>query len=281
MTTETTECKAGMGAIPHAQGVAFRVWAPHASKVAVIGEFNDWSADATPMISEENGNWYVDVPDARIGQEYRFSLTCGDKVLSRIDPYAREVTNSIGNGVIHDTGFDWEGDEFQLPPWNEIVIYEMHIGTFNDEPGGAPGTFDDAIARFGHLKQLGVNVIQVMPAAEFAGIIPGAIIRHIFAVETTYGGPNGFKEFVKAAHRKGSALFLTSSTTTGPSDLDLGSSTAGARTISAASTSTTTGRARRRGNTRPDYGRGEVRQYIHDNAMMCSRISTSTDCGWT
>ncbi|MGE3313714.1 MAG: alpha-amylase family glycosyl hydrolase [Planctomycetaceae bacterium] len=271
MTTETSDRKGGMGAIPHEHGVAFRVWAPHASKVSVIGEFNDWSVDATPMVSEENGNWYVDVEGARIGQEYRFSLTCGDKVLSRIDPYAREVTNSIGNGVIHDTEFDWEGDEFQLPPWNEIVIYELHVGTFNDKPGGKPGTFEDAIARFGHLKQLGVNVIQVMPAAEFAGDFSwGYNPAHIFAVETTYGGPKGFKEFVKAAHRDGFGVVLdVVYNHFGPSDLDLwqfdGWSENGLGGIYFYNDwkSETPW-----GNTRPDYGRGEVRQFIHDNAMM-------------
>ena len=107
----------GMGALPHEQGVAFRVWAPNATRVAVIGAFNNWSPDADPMEREENGYWYANVPRARVGQEYRYQIVNGAQTLSRVDPYARQVTNSIGNGVIHDPHYDWKGDSFHLPPW--------------------------------------------------------------------------------------------------------------------------------------------------------------------
>ena len=62
----------GKGAIPHAGGVAFRVWAPHAQRVSIIGSFNDWSSDRHPMQAEENGNWYADVAEARIGDQYKY-----------------------------------------------------------------------------------------------------------------------------------------------------------------------------------------------------------------
>lgn len=261
----------GMGALPHDQGVAFRVWAPHANKVAVIGEFNDWSPDAHPMTSEGNGNWYADVSGARVGQEYRYQIINGEQTLSRVDPHARQVTNSIGNGVIHDPHYDWEGDSFQLPSWNELVIYELHIGTFNDLPGGKPGTFHDAIKKLGHLKELGVNVVQVMPTAEFAGDFSwGYNPAHINAVETAYGGPAGFKDFIKACHREGFGVILdVVYNHFGPSDLNLwqfdGWSENGLGGIYFYNDwkSETPW-----GNTRPDYGRGEVRQFILDNAMM-------------
>ena len=166
---ETRKTREGMGAIPHDGGVAFRVWAPHADKVFVTGEFNGWVNDALPMVSEGNGLWYADTSDASVGDEYRYIIHNGSKPFSRIDPYAREVTNSVGNAVVHDPEFDWEGDAFQPPAVNEMVIYELHIGTFNDQPGAAPGTFADAEEKLQHLVSLGVNVIEVMPAAEFAG----------------------------------------------------------------------------------------------------------------
>ncbi len=59
--------RAGMGAMPHAAGVAFRVWAPHADRVAITGSFNDWSKGADPMASEGNGYWYADLAHAGIG----------------------------------------------------------------------------------------------------------------------------------------------------------------------------------------------------------------------
>ena len=142
-STHETEVQEGMGAIVHRDGVAFRVWAPNAGSVFVKGDFNDWSDTATPLAHEENGYWYTDVPSARPGQEYKFVILNGEQKLERIDPYARQVTNSTGNGVIYDpASFDWENDKFELPPHNELVIYEMHIGSFFTDADGRPGGFD-------------------------------------------------------------------------------------------------------------------------------------------
>jgi 1,4-alpha-glucan branching enzyme len=264
----------GMGAIVHDAGVAFRVWAPHATAVAVVGSFNDWKPDQHPMTHDADGYWYADVASAAPGDEYRFHLVNGDREFSRIDPYAREVTNSVGNAVVHDPYFDWGDDRQMMPPWNEAVIYELHIGTFGRAPGehgDAPASFHDALTRFEHLKTLGVNVLQVMPAVEFAGDVSwGYNPAHIFAIESAYGGPRAFKHFVREAHRAGFAVVLdVVYNHFGPSDLDLwqfdGWSEHGMGGIYfyndwRASTPW--------GDTRPDYGRPEVRQFIHDNAMM-------------
>ncbi len=80
---------AGMGALPHDGGTAFRVWAPHADSVAVAGDFNEWDASAAPMESEGNGYWYADLPGAAVGHGYKFAIVNGDQELTRIDPYAR------------------------------------------------------------------------------------------------------------------------------------------------------------------------------------------------
>ncbi len=266
-----SEKHAGMGSIPHSGGVAFRVWAPHADHVSVIGDFNDWSSTSDPMHSEGNGYWYVDIESASTGQEYKYQITRGEETFNRIDPYAREVTNSIGNGVVHDTSFDWSGDDFQMPPHNEIVIYEMHIGTFHRSDEDQPGGFEDALRRMPHLKQLGVNVLQIMPVAEFAGDLSwGYNPAHIFAVESAYGGPVALKNFVKKAHAEGFAVVMdVVYNHFGPSDLDLWrfdgwseNDKGGIYFYNDHRSSTPWG------ETRPDYGRGEVRQFIYDNAKM-------------
>ena len=131
----------GMGAIVHDDCVSFRVWAPHADRVSVVGDFNEWSTKANPLADEGNGFWSADVPGARAGQEYRYLLIHGKDELWRLDPYARALTNSVGNCVIVDPAFEWEDGDFKMPPWNELVIYEMHIGTFNVKEKGKPGTF--------------------------------------------------------------------------------------------------------------------------------------------
>ena len=158
-----------MGALPFAGGVFFRVWAPHADSVAVIGDFNDWSESANPLSSEGNGFWYGEVAEAAVGQEYRYHIVNGDQQFSRIDPYARQVTNSVGNGVIYAPhAFDWEGDDFTLPAHNELVIYEMHVGSFFPQQEGEVGDFDSVLKRLDYLQRLGINAIQV------TAICPGA-----------------------------------------------------------------------------------------------------------
>src|SRR5262244_2252519 len=84
----------GMGTILFPGGVAFRVWAPFASSVFAAGTFNQWDAAANPFASEGNGYWSVDVPGAKIGDEYQFVIHNGAQLLWRKNPYASEVVNS-------------------------------------------------------------------------------------------------------------------------------------------------------------------------------------------
>ena len=261
----------GMGALPHEGGTAFRVWAPNAEAVFVTGSFNEWSDDAHPMAAEENGVWYADIEGVEPGAEYRFRITGPHGEFSRIDPYAREVTNSVGNGVVPDPHYDWGDTAFEMPDWNRLVIYELHIGTFNrDGIDGEVGTFDSATARFEHLKALGVNAIQIMPTAEFAGDLSwGYNPAHIFAVESAYGGPRAFKDFVRTAHDNGFAVILdVVYNHFGPSDIDLWQFDGWSENDKGGIYFYNDDRAATPwGDTRPDYGRPEVRQFIRDNAL--------------
>jgi len=275
MTNTAREKITGMGAIPFpssTNGVAFRVWAPHANSVCVTGTFNDWKVGAHPLEPEENGHWYVEVLNAKPGDEYKYVLTNGAQTLERIDPRAREVTNSVGNSIVYQDVFDWGDHDFQMPSWNELVIYELHIGTFARHVKDTPGTFDDAISRLGYLRACGINAVEIMPVAEFAGDLSwGYNPAHIFAVETAYGGPDAFKRFIKAAHEKGIAVILdVVYNHFGPSDLALwqfdgwhDDANKGGIYFYNDNRSATPW-----GDTRPDYGRGEVRQFIRDNAIM-------------
>jgi 1,4-alpha-glucan branching enzyme len=262
----------GMGSILHPQGAAFRVWAPHAQKVSVIGSFNGWDGLAHPMQAEENGYWYANAAGVKAGDEYLFLLSTPDGEFKRIDPYAREVSSSVGNAIVHDTNFDWNGDDFHIAAWNELVIYELHIGTFNDQNDSErPGEFSSVSARLQHLKKLGVNAVQIMPVGEFAGDRSwGYNPAHIFSVETTYGGPLAFKKFVRLAHAEGIAVILdVVYNHLGPSDLDIWKFDGWSENDRGGIYFYNDERAVTPwGETRPDYGRGEVRQYLFDNAMM-------------
>lgn len=267
---ETHPVHHGMGAIVTPDGVAFRVWAPHAKGVSVTGEFDQWSKSGLEMSAEDNGTWYRFVPEAKVGQEYRYLIETPDGTLSRIDPRALKVTNSVGNAVVWKPESHPRKLEKKIPQ-NEMVIYEMHVGSFNPKQDGAPGTFSSAIEKLDYLRDLGINVIEVMPITEFAGDFSwGYNPAHPFAVESAYGGPEGFLAFVDAAHERGIAVILdVVYNHFGPSDLAVwqfdGWSDNGMGGIYfyndwRANTPW--------GDTRPDYGRGEVRSYIRDNALM-------------
>ncbi len=280
---EAAPFPSGMGAFLAQNGstqpqVGFRVWAPNAQAVSVIGDFNDWSPTANPLTTEAAGYWAGLVPEAKVGDEYKFFLQTAQGDLQRVDPYARQVTNSIGNGVIYVDEFAWHNgadhaDDFVMPPWNELVIYELHIGTFQDEDHGdeRPGTFAQAIERLDYLQALGINALEIMPPLEFAGDISwGYNPAHIFAVESVYGGPDGLKKLVKAAHQRGIAVILdVVYNHFGPSDLPLWQFDGWAENGHGGIYFYNDARAATPwGDTRPDYGRPEVRQFIRDNALM-------------
>jgi 1,4-alpha-glucan branching enzyme len=188
------------------------------------------------------------------------------------DARARQVTNSVGNSVVvNHSAFTWTTPNFQIADWNKLVIYELHIGTFGQTPDGVlPANFDEARAKLDHLADLGVNAVQVMPIGEFPqGISWGYNPSFPYAVESAYGTPTDLKEFVDAAHARGIAVFSDLVFNhLGPTDLDLwqydgwSQNNGGGIFFYQDSRAVTPW-----GNTRPDFGRGEVRSYIRDNVM--------------
>lgn len=261
-----------MGAMPFNGGVAFRVWAPFASHVTVAGDFNGWDAQVTPLTSEGNGNWSADVSGAASGQRYKFVLDGRWK----IDPRAKDVTNSVGDGVIVADNYLWQINDFRMPPWNELVIYEMHAATFPDNPVQKRELFD-AIARdMKYLQDLGINAIELMPSNEFPGDDSwGYNPSHLFAIEDSYGGPDSLKRLVDAAHAHGIAVILdVVYNHLGPTDLDIwqfdgwfqhwnSDAMGGIYFYNDWRAWTPWGT-----KNRPDFGRPEVRALIRDNALM-------------
>jgi 1,4-alpha-glucan branching enzyme len=270
--TLNTTAVAGMGAVMQTVGVFFRVWAPNATEVFVAGTFNDFNKEALPLENEGNGFWAALVPEAKTGDEYKYFLKTPFGGFFRNDPYARAVTNSVGNSIIYDpSAFDWGDVAYDFPSWNKLVIYELHTGTFNVKVEGTPGDMYGVIEKLPYLKELGINAIEVMPPFEFPGGFSwGYNPAQPFAIESEYGGPDAFKSLVKAAHEHGIAVILdVVYNHFGPSDLDIWQfdgwkeNDKGGIYFYNDWKSTTPW-----GDTRPDYGRNEVRQYIRDNALM-------------
>ncbi|MBW4891535.1 alpha amylase C-terminal domain-containing protein [Mucilaginibacter sp. HMF5004] len=262
----------GMGAIVQPNGVHFRVWAPNATEVFVTGSFNKWNNQANKLDREDNGYWAGLVENAKNGDEYKYLLKTPSGDLSRNDPYARVLTNSVGNSLVYDhTAFDWGDAGYDMPTWNKLVIYELHTGTFNVKEEGKPGDMYGVIEKLPYLRDLGINAIEIMPPFEFPGGFSwGYNPAHPFAIESEYGGPDGFKALIKAAHEHGIAIILdVVYNHFGPTDMDLWqfdgwneNDKGGIYFYNDWKSETPWG------DTRPDYGRNEVRQYIRDNAMM-------------
>lgn len=251
----------------NAAGVIFRVWAPNATGVAVRGQFNGWTETAMTKDSA-TGYWSVTVADARPNQEYKFFVrwTNNNAGTWKQDPRAVWIRN--GNSVIYDhTAFEWGTGARPDIPASRQVMYEMHVGSFYDPNpvDGNPGTFDDAIQRLDYLQRLGVNVLALMPVNEFGGAYSwGYNPEHVYAIESAYGGPDGLKRFVKAAHERGMKVQIDVVHNhynppadglwdfDGPSNLYL----------------YTDGRGYTPWGSRPDYDKAEVRRYIRDNIML-------------
>jgi 1,4-alpha-glucan branching enzyme len=265
----------GMGAIPFDVGVAFRVWAPSAEAMAVAGEFNDWSTTANPLIREDGSEfWYGEVMDAKVGQQYKFAV--GKNRVLKLDPYAREVTSTSGNAIIQPWPPELVDEQlsppdFDTPKWNEMVICELHIGSFNRK--GEVGTFKSAAEKLPDLAKIGVNTIELMPVAAFPEVNSQGYDPALpFAVQGSYGGSKGLAEFILEAHRNGLAVILdVVYNHFGPNDLDGclwrfdGTSQddyGGIYFYQDWRAATPWGE-----RNRPDYGRPEVRQYIRDNAL--------------
>ena len=267
-----------MGATPFNGGVTFRVWAPFARTVAVAGTFNNWSQTADPLFPETGGYWSVDVNGAKVNDEYKFVIGSqyGPSPLWKNDPYARELTQSNGNSVVADANFVWDNTGYQTPTFNQTVIYEVHVGSFLFDPkteaslGYRRGTFTSLISKLDYLQNLGINAIEIMAAGEFPFDYSwGYNQSYMFAIENLYGGPNGFRNLVNEAHKRGIAvIFDVVYNHIGPNDCDLwqfdGWSQNGAGGIYFYNDWRKTTPW---GDNRPDYGRGEVRQYLRDNAV--------------
>lgn len=191
-------------------GVHFGVWAPNATAVSVLGDFNDWSEQPLNKDSA-TGYWSGSVMGASAGQEYQYLIRWPGNETGRLknDPRADWIRN--GHSVIYDhTAFDW-GADFSQQSGSTGLVYELHIGTFNNpSPKTQPvATFDDAIQRLDYLQQLGVEIIALMPVTEYDSATSwGYNPSYLFAVENDYGGPDGLKRFIKAAHARGMKVQL-------------------------------------------------------------------------
>ena len=263
------QVKKNLGVTLHGNKADFRVWAPFAKGVALSGTFTP--NGPIPMESEEDGYWQATIKDVEPGQQYRYLITTGDdRVLAKNDPRARAITSSDnGFSVIVDTDFDWGDDDFTPPPKNQQIIYEMHVGTFHRPDAATPGTFETAIEKLDYLRDLGINMIELMPVTSMAysngwGYAP----NDIYSVESMLGGRYGLMSFVKACHERGIGVILDVVYNHFYGDSDLWQFDGWSENNRGGIYFYNDERGDTPWGGRPDYGRPEVRQFILDNITM-------------
>ena len=175
----------------------FEVWAPHAASVDLVLD-----NDRIPMARRERGWWGVE-SDVPAGTDYRFSVDGGTPRPDPRSPWQPEGPDGPSRTVDH-YAFAWSDVDWRGADLATAVIYELHIGTFTPE-----GTFDSAIERLDHLVDLGVTAIELLPVAEFSGGHGwGYDGVDLYAPHRAYGGPEGLKRLVDAAHSRGLAVVM-------------------------------------------------------------------------
>ena len=183
-------------------GVRFALWAPGLDQVVLEHGPVD-AAASHPMTRDANGWHRLDVAKTRAGDNYRYRLPDGLRVP---DPASRFNPGDVpgASQVIDPHAYAWRDRAWRGRPWEEAVIYELHIGTFTPE-----GTFSAAQRRLAELAELGVTAIELMPVADFPGTrnwgYDGVLL---FAPDAGYGRPEDLKAFVDAAHGLGVMVLL-------------------------------------------------------------------------
>jgi maltooligosyltrehalose trehalohydrolase len=191
-----------LGALPLADGsTIFRVWAPGVERLSVK------ILSETPRVIElrKGESDVFEAKVANVGEGFDYSYIFDDG-RERPDPYSRWQPSGVHgpSRIVSPTAFQWSDDDWRGIPQKDLIIYELHTGTFTSE-----GIFESIIPELGFLKQLGIMAVELMPVAEFPGGRNwGYDGVDLYAPQSTYGGPLGLKRLVDACHAEGLAVIL-------------------------------------------------------------------------
>jgi maltooligosyltrehalose trehalohydrolase len=182
--------------------ICWRVWAPRAGHVELV-RINGSQRRAHPMQAEGQGFFSCTLPDVHEGQRYAYRLNNGPE---RPDPRSLWQPDGVHNpsAVVRPDRFTWTDQGWQGVPREDLVFYELHVGTFTPE-----GTFEAIIPRLLALRELGITAVELMPVGQFPGGRNwGYDGVHLYAAQNSYGGPHGLHKLVDACHAAGLAVFL-------------------------------------------------------------------------
>ncbi len=215
------------GAHANRQGTWFRVWAPRADAVSVIGDFNDWERARHPMKSVGSGMerfWEVYVRGARAGDKYKFSINRGDSWIDKSDPFGFEMEPPVEggdavqglSGIISPSDFKWSDDAWMSKRKGPeslreaVSIYEVHLGSWRRHEDGTFLTYLELAEPLAdYVLEMGFTHVELMPVQEhpFYGSWGYQIVGP-FAPTYRYGRPSDFKMLINHLHQKGIGVIL-------------------------------------------------------------------------
>jgi maltooligosyltrehalose trehalohydrolase len=188
-----------LGASVRPGAVSFSVWAPRCRTLDLVID----GRPARAMREDGDGLFSTTVEQLPAGTRYQYRL---DGERYRPDPVSRWQPEGVHGPsiVVEPAAFQWTDEGFRGHALADLVFYELHVGTFT-----AAGTFEGAIAHLDRLVDLGITAIELMPIAEFPGSRNwGYDGVHLYAPQSTYGGPRGLRRLVDAAHVRGLSVML-------------------------------------------------------------------------
>ncbi|MFD0975573.1 malto-oligosyltrehalose trehalohydrolase [Salinimicrobium gaetbulicola] len=179
--------------------IRFRVWSPFAEAVQVLLKDQNQLLD---LQKDEVGYWETETDKAAPGSLYRIRL---DEEDTFPDPASRSQPEGVHSwSQIPISEFNWTDDSWKGRELSEMLIYELHVGTFTSK-----GSFEAIIEKLDHLEELGINTIELMPIAQFPGSRNwGYDGVYPYAVQDSYGGINGLKTLIDTCHKRGFAVLL-------------------------------------------------------------------------
>jgi 1,4-alpha-glucan branching enzyme len=218
----------------NATRVTLSLWAPGKTSVYVRGDFNNWQVEPDYQLAKDGEHFWITLNGLTAGQEYAFQYLV-DETVWMADPYADKILdpadadipasvypnlkaypqaaradkdyfNRVAVFQTAQTPYTWQVPDFQRPPKEELVIYEVLIRDFFDD---AHRSYQSLLDTLGYFRRLGVNAVQLMPIMEFSGNDSwGYNPTFMFAPDKYYGPKDKLKAFIDACHQQGLAVIL-------------------------------------------------------------------------
>ena len=214
----TSEAYKYFGSFLIGDSTVFRVWAPNAAAVSVVGDFNNWDGNANPMKRSDGGIWETKIKGLKKFDTYKYAVTASDGMTCfKSDPYARHYETAPANASkIYSSEYVWKDEKWLAAQKNKNIyespvnIYEVHTGSWRRFEEGNPYdyvTLANELSKY--LKKMNYTHVELMPVTEypFEGSW-GYQVSGYFAPTSRYGTPDDFKKFVDIMHENGIGVIL-------------------------------------------------------------------------